>query len=102
MLDVSDGLYPSPVPRRGLYTYATWLSKAMAGEHQCHYAGWYKSHYKVRARRDIDLDAWNAEHNVMVQDAAAEYRRAGFEVFFVSQSRIAKVYLRIDHSWQEM
>ncbi len=79
--------YPSPIPRANPYTYATWLSKAMAGEHQCHYAGWFKSHFTFKAeKRDFNLDAWTAEHTAMVHDTAAELRESGFKVYLEDQN----------------
>lgn len=79
---------PLPVARSSPYTYATWLSKAMAGEHGCLYAGWFKSHFKVQGKRDINLDAWTAEHTAMVHDCAAEFRARGFTVHLESQNTL--------------
>jgi CRISPR/Cas system-associated exonuclease Cas4 (RecB family) len=80
---------PSLIPRDSLYTYATWLSKAMAGEHQCHYAGWFKSHFSVPSSKpDANLDAWTAEHTAMVHDVAADYRSRGFRVYVESQNSL--------------
>jgi RecB family exonuclease len=60
----------------------------MAGEHGCLYAGWFKSHFKVQGKQDINLDAWTAEHTLMVHDVAAEFRAAGYEVFLEDQNTI--------------
>jgi hypothetical protein len=79
---------PSLVPRDSLYTYATWLSKAMAGERQCLYAGWFKSHFKVQGKRDINLDAWTAEHTAMVHDVVAKLRAARYQVYLEGQNSI--------------
>ncbi len=76
---------PSLIPRDGLYTYATWLSKAMAGKHQCHYAGWFKSHFEVQGKQDANLGAWTAEHTAMVHDCTADYCSRGFRVYVESQ-----------------
>jgi CRISPR/Cas system-associated exonuclease Cas4 (RecB family) len=78
----------SPTPRVTPYTYATWLTKAIAGERQCLYAGWFKSHFKVQGKRDANLDAWTAEHTAMVHDVAAEYRAAKYEVFLEGQNTL--------------
>lgn len=79
---------PAPVPRRSLYTYATWLSKAIAGEHGCLYAGWFKSHFKVISKKDINLDAWTSEHTAMVHDVVSEYRAAGYDVYVEGQNEL--------------
>jgi hypothetical protein len=79
---------PFPVPRDSPYTYATWLSKTIAGERQCLYSGWFKSHFKVQGKRDINLDAWTAEHTAMVHDVAAEYREAKYKVFLEGQNTL--------------
>lgn len=79
---------PLPVARSSPYTYATWLSKVMAGERGCLYAGWFKSHFKVQGKRDHNLDAWTAEHTAMVHDVAAELRNEGFTVYLEDQNTI--------------
>jgi len=87
-LEVVQMAIPSPTPRSTPYTYATWLSKAMAGEHGCLYAGWFKSHFSVQGKRDINLDAWTAEHTAMVHDCAAEFRAEGYEVYLEGQNTL--------------
>ncbi len=76
----------SPIPRSMPYTYATWISKAMAGECTCLYAPWFKSHYKVQSRQDANLDAWTAEHTAMLHDTAAEFRARGYKVYLEGQN----------------
>lgn len=87
-LEVVQMDIPSPTTRSTPYTYATWLSKAMAGEHGCLYAGWFKNHFKVQGRQDVNLDAWTAEHTTMVHDCAAEFRGAGYEVYLEGQNAL--------------
>jgi predicted RecB family nuclease len=87
-LEVVRMAIPLPVARSSPYTYATWLSKAMAGEHGCLYAGWFKSHFKVQGKQDANLDAWTAEHTAMVHDVAAEFRAAKYEVFLEGQNTL--------------
>lgn len=79
---------PSPVPRGSPYTYATWLSKAIAGERQCLYSSWFKTRFKVQGKQDINLDAWTAEHTAMVHDVAAELRARGYPVYLEAQNTI--------------
>lgn len=61
----------------------------MAGEHQCHYAGWFRSHFSFEVqKRDANLDAWTAEHTAMVHDVAAELRSEGFTVYLEGQNTL--------------
>jgi hypothetical protein len=87
-LEVISVAIPFPVPRDSPYTYATWLSKVMAREHQCFYSGWFKSHFKVQGKQDANLDAWTAEHTAMVHDVAAEYRAKGYKVYLEGQNTL--------------
>ena len=77
---------PLPVARSVRYTHVTWLSKAMAGECTCLYAGWFKSNFKVQNRQDVNLDAWTAEHTAMLHDTATEFRERGHRVFLEGQN----------------
>ncbi len=87
-LEVVQMAIPLPVARSSPYTYATWLSKVMAGERQCLYMGWFKSHFKVQGKRDVNLDAWTAEHTLMVHDTAAEFRAKDFTVYLEEQNAL--------------
>ncbi len=78
----------SPTPRSTPYTYLTWVSKVMAGEQSCLYAGWFKSRYRVRSRQDANLDAWTAEHTAMLHEVAEEYRAQGYEVYLEGQNTL--------------
>lgn len=77
---------PSPTTRPTPYIYATWVSRVMAGEHSCLYAGWFKSRYKVPGRQSVNLDAWTADHTAMLHEVAAEYRAGGYTVYLESQN----------------
>ena len=79
---------PSPTPRPKPYIYATSVSKAMAGEHTCLYAGWFKGRYKVQGRRGVNLDIWTAEHTVMLHRTAAEFRLRGYQVYLETQNSL--------------
>lgn len=75
----------------GLYVYVTWLSRAMAGEASCLYPFWFKAHFKTPSKRSCDLDAWNADHSVMVHTVATEYRDAGYEVWVEKQNDLSVI-----------
>jgi hypothetical protein len=51
--------------RNNCYVWVTWLAKLMAGDMQCHWAPWFKSHYVVspKAPSDFQPSTWIVEHN---------------------------------------
>lgn len=51
--------------RDGVYVWVTWLSRLMAGDVQCHWASWFRSHYTAytKAPSDFQLATWTVEHN---------------------------------------
>lgn len=75
----------------GLYVHATWLSKSMAGEMSCLYPFWFKAHFKVPPKRNRNLDAWNADHSIMVNICVDEYRSAGYEVWVEPQNDLSVI-----------
>lgn len=75
----------------GLYVHVTWLSKAMAGEASCLYPFWFKAHFKVPPKRNRDLDSWNADHSVMVNVCAEDYRQAGYTVWVERQNDLSVI-----------
>ena len=79
----------SPIPRSVPYTYVTWLSRVISGESQCHYAGWFKTHFTfAKVARDANLDAWAAAHTLMVHDAACDLKDGGYQVFLEEQNLV--------------
>lgn len=51
--------------RDGVYVWVTWLSRLMAGDVQCQWASWFRSHYTAytKAPSDFQLATWTVEHN---------------------------------------
>jgi hypothetical protein len=66
-------------PREGLYVWVTWLSKLMAGEVQCHWGAWFKTHYTDYKTQPIDarLANWTVEHNQYLTDLINERKALG-------------------------
>ena len=56
--------------RNNCYVWVTWLAKIMAGDVQCHWAPWFKSHYKVspKAPSDFQQSTWIVDHNKCLDD----------------------------------
>jgi hypothetical protein len=77
-------------PRRSPYTWATWVTGLLAGDDQCQYAAWVKSHftYEKRVRGDdFDLATWKAQHAVMVSERAAQLTAYGWSVSVEDQTK---------------
>ncbi len=70
------------------YIWASWLPRILAGESQCLYQPWLKSHYKYEKRPDstFDLAEWTRVHNALVESRAAELRAAGWAVTVENQN----------------
>lgn len=78
-------------PRLGKpYVFATWITKILASENQCHYAPWFKSHFKYDKWPDLNFNcaAWTAEHNELVSRWQATLENAGYTVRSESQNDI--------------
>lgn len=75
---------PRPVP----YIWVSWIAKPLAGETQCLYQPWLKSHFKYDKRPDtsFNLAAWTADHSALVNARAAELRAAGWKVTLEGQN----------------
>ena len=75
-------------PRTGSYVWVTWLSKLMAGETQCLWAPWFRTHYTnyTRAPSDFQLAAWTADHSRMLDQLVKEGEATGEGVFKEQQN----------------
>lgn len=75
------------VKRSSPYVYVTWLTRLMAGEDQCLWKGWFKTHHSYdKLPSDFNLAAWTAEHTEMVRRRAGELEAEGYRVFLESQN----------------
>lgn len=69
---------PRPFP----YVYVSWLTKILAGEAECVYQPWVKSHFKYQKRPDtsFNLAAWTADHSTLVASRAKALEQDGWTV----------------------
>src|ERR1044072_2725074 len=70
-------------PRDGLpFVWVSWLTPLLAGEAQCQYAAWVKSHYRYPKRRDASsyLAKWSADPAALVRRRQAELQAEGWQV----------------------
>ena len=60
--------------RSGPYVWVTWLAKLMAGEVQCHWAAWFRTHYMGfdKAPSDFQQAAWMVAHNQCLDELCRE------------------------------
>ena len=75
--------------RTGLpFVDVTWLPTLLAGELQCLYQPWLKSHFKYdkRPERTFNTAAWTQDHNQLVNQRAEVLRRAGWVVTLENQN----------------
>ena len=68
--------------------WLTWVAKYMAGETQCQFALWYRSHfyYEKQESRGFDLDNWIAAHNALLRDRKAALEALGMTVLIEEQN----------------
>jgi hypothetical protein len=75
------------IERPNPYIWVTWLSKLIAGENQCAWASWFRSHYKWdKLPGDFDLAQWTTEHNQLLQRRRDQLESEGFSVYTEDQN----------------
>jgi len=77
----------SAVKRSSPFIWVSWLSKLMAGEKQCEWACWFRSHYiwdKVPS--SLDLAKWTANHTQLLRARKADLEAEGFTVYAEDQN----------------
>ena len=60
-------------PRKRGYVFPTWITKLLAGENQCWYSAWYKTHFKYKKVVEKDREAFFADYTAR-HDAIAPNR----------------------------
>ena len=81
-----------PRPRDAPFIWATWLAKLLAGESNCEWAGWFRSHYQDWAKppSDFDQPQWMLAHTDLVNRESRESRESreklGYTVFTENQN----------------
>lgn len=75
--------------RTGSYVWVTWLSRLMAGEVQCVWAPWFRTHFTEYKRppSDVQLAQWQAEHTRLLLELAGEREALGEIVYRETQNR---------------
>jgi len=73
--------------RSNPFTWVSWLSKLMAGEKQCEWACWFRSHYIwEKLPSGLDLAKWTADHTQLLRARKAELEAEGFTVYAEDQN----------------
>jgi PD-(D/E)XK nuclease superfamily len=74
--------------RNSCYVWVTWLAKLMAGDVQCQWAPWFRSHYVVypKAPSDFQQATWVVEHNKYLDDLCKGCATQSLSIFKESQN----------------
>ena len=76
-----------PVERSNPFIWVSWLSKVMAGEKQCEWACWFRSHYAWnKVPSGLDLAKWTADHTQLLRSRRAALEAEGFAVYTEDQN----------------
>jgi hypothetical protein len=77
----------APVERSNPFIWVSWLSKLMAGEKQCEWACWFRSHYVwEKLPSGLDLAKWTADHAQLLRTRRAALEAEGFTVYCEDQN----------------
>jgi hypothetical protein len=69
------------------FIWVTWLSKLMAGEKQCEWACWFRSHYQWdKLPSGADLARWTADHAALLRARRLQLEADGFVVYAEEQN----------------
>ena len=78
---------PTNLERSNPFLWVTWLSKLMAGERQCQWASWFRSHYEwAKVPSGCDLARWTADHAELLRTRRAILEAEGFTVYAEDQN----------------
>lgn len=73
--------------RSNPFIWISWLSKLMAGEKQCQWACWFRSHYRWdKLPSGCDLAKWTAEHAQLLRSRRTALEAQGFTVYTEEQN----------------
>ena len=75
-------------PRESPYIWATWISRFLAGESSCEWAGWFRANYQdwERPPSDFDQAQWMMDHTDLLNRARDSREALGYEVFIENQN----------------
>ena len=75
------------VERANPFLWVSWISKVMAGEKQCEWASWFRSHYIwEKVPSGLDLAKWTAGHTQLLHARQAALEADGFTVYAEDQN----------------
>ena len=77
------------VKRDNVFIWVTWLTKLIAGEQQCEFQSWLKSHYKYTkagGSGNFSLTKWTIDHNKLVHKVRDELEADGYKVTIEDQN----------------
>ena len=75
------------VERSNPFIWVSWLSKLMAGEKQCEWATWFRSHYTWdKLPSGLDVAKWTADHAQLLRARKAALEAEGFTVYAEDQN----------------
>jgi hypothetical protein len=73
--------------RSNPFIWVSWLTKLMAGEKQCEWASWFRSHYVwEKVPSGLDLAKWTADHAQLLRARKTELEAEGFKVYAEDQN----------------
>jgi PD-(D/E)XK nuclease superfamily protein len=83
----SKGDTGSAAKRSNPFIWVSWLSKLMAGEKQCEWASWFRSHYIwQKLPSGLDVAKWTAGHAQLLRARKAVLEAEGFTVYAEDQN----------------
>ena len=70
------------------YIWTTWISRFLAGEAHCEWAGWFRAHYQdwVKPPSDFDSARWMMDHTALVNEAKGSREKLGYTVHTENQN----------------
>ena len=71
-----------PERREHPYIWTTWLSRLLAGQNSCEWAGWFKAHHRnwVKPPSDFDQAEWMLNHTAALNRQKEEWLQRGCQV----------------------
>lgn len=87
---VAPATAPKMTPRRGGYTWVTWITGILSADDSCRWAAWAKTQHTYDKRPDDNaenLATWKAEHADLVNRHAAALSKDGWSVWLEGMNK---------------
>lgn len=69
------------------FVWPSWISKLVAGESQCEWQFWFKSHFMYDKKpSDFNLARWTVDHNQLLRSRREELEKLDFTVYIEDQN----------------